>query len=292
MSEASPDFSPRPVSPVAPSPLLPGRAEPVEKAGDADRGRVAIFDPMSIDAPPFPLDPPLRDVRIPVDEPHAAATVYSRNALRHRFPDAEVGDDLLIMFDEVGNPRRGRLAPDVFVALAVPRCGTLARYDVDVLGPPDFVLEVMSRDTWEHDIGRKLDCYQRLGVRECLLFDVTGEDLAGVGEDMWGFALTPERREPLEVRVLPNGERGVCSDVLGLVAYVAERTPPLTMRWHDPATAKDLPDYDEAIAQAQAAQREADEERGRAVAAQREAQAARRSVEKLEEELRRLRDGP
>ena len=293
MSEASPDFSPRPVSPVAPSSLPPGRAKPAQKPGDANRGRVAIFDPMSIDAPPFPLDPPLEGVRIPVKEPHAAATAYSRNALRHRFPDAEVGDDLLIMFDEVGNPRRGRLAPDVFVALSVPRCGTLARYDVDVLGPPDFVLEVMSQDTWEHDIGRKLDCYQRLGVRECLLFDVTGEDLAGVGEDMWGFALTPERRQPLETCTLPNGERGVCSDVLGLVAYVSERTPPLThrerlaltMRWHDPATAKDLPDYDEALAEAQAAQREAQALRA-------DTQAARRSIAELEEQLRRLRDGP
>ena len=37
-----------------------------------------------------------------------------------------------------------------------------------------FVLEVLSHSTWEHDLGRKLDCYQQIGVRECLLFDATG----------------------------------------------------------------------------------------------------------------------
>ena len=54
--------------------------------------------------------------------------------------------------------------------------------------------------------------------------------------------------------MLPNGERGLRSEVLGLVAYVAERVPPLgpretwalTMRWHDPATGVDLPDYEQA----------------------------------------------
>ena len=93
-------------------------------------------------------------------------------------------------------------------------------------------------------------------MRECLLFDPTGKDLAGVGKELWGFALTPERREPLAEQLLPNGERGVRSAVLGLVAYVAERTPPaapnetwaLAMRWPDPAAAADIPDYDQARA--------------------------------------------
>ena len=44
------------------------------------------------EAPVYPLDPPLVDVRIPVKAPHAAATAYSRSALMHRFPGAEVGD--------------------------------------------------------------------------------------------------------------------------------------------------------------------------------------------------------
>ena len=276
-------------------------------------------DPFSLDAPSYPLDPPLVDVHIPVREPHAAATAYSRAALRHRFPDAQVGDDLHMLFSEPGKPRRSRLSPDVFVALDVPRRGTRSDYDADLLGAPDFILEVVSRSTWTHDLGRKLDCYQRLGVHECLFFDATRADLGRTGEELWGFALTPTRRQPLAEAVLPNGERGVVSAVLGLVAYVAERTPPsaprdtweLTMRWHDPAMGADIPDYDEARTETEAERARADTERNRADAAEHEAlaeraradkaqretlaqraraDAAQRRIAELEERLRRLRN--
>ena len=338
MSEVRSDFRPRPGSPAVP----PRRAQAAARSGRARRTSSAIDPPDSgrpSDEPTYPLDPPLVDVRIPVKEPHAAATAYSRNALMHRFPSAQVGDDLHMLFSEPGRKLQSRLSPDVFVALGVPRRGTRADYDADLLGPPDFVLEVVSRSTWKHDLGRKLDCYQRLGVRECLLFDATGEDLAGMGKALWGFALTPKRREPLREEALPNGERGVRSEVLGLVAYVAERTPPaapgeiwaLTMRWRDPATGADIPDYDQARDDAQAAQANAQAaradaqaaradaqaaraeaqaarawadaqaraERNRADAAQRETQTerarvetARRRIAELEEQLRRLRDRP
>ena len=133
---------------------------------------------------------------------------------------------------------------------------------------------------------------------------------------------------PLAECVLPTGERGVRSEVLGLVAYVAERTPPsapretwaLTMCWHDPATGADIRDYDQAVAgealalagqaqaRAEATQVRADAtqaraetqaerakvrtERARAEAALRREEATRRRNAELEEELRRLRGGP
>ena len=301
------------------------RHAPVGVAVDRQGQNGAEVDPGHFGAP-YPLDPPLVDVRIPVRAPHATATAYSRQGLMHRFPDAEVGDDLHILFrepsageregpaprkkepsageregpaprkKEPGKPQQSRLSPDVFVALKVPRRSTRSDFDVDELGPPDFVLEVMSRSTWQHDIGRKLDAYQRIGVRECVLFDVTGENLAGTGKDLWGFALTPKSRKPLKERALPNGKRGVHSEVLGLIAYVAERTPPavpketwaLTMRWHDPATMADIPDYDQSRAEAQA-------ERTRADAVEHEARARaeadRHKIEELEEQIRRLREG-
>ena len=310
MPEARSRIHPRPALPAAP----PRRAVGVPRPGPVA--------PATDESPPVhALDPPLVDVRIPVKAPHATATAYSRAALMHRFPDAEVGDDLHMLFSEPGETKRSRLSPDVMVALNVPRRGTRADYDADRLGPPDFVLEVLSRSTWEHDVGRKLDCYQRIGVRECLLFDAAGDDLAGVGKELWGFALTPERREPLAEAALPNGARGVRSAVLGLVAHVAERTPPatpdetwaLTMRWHDPATAADIPDYDQsrasearALAEARAerakarmAESEAQVARGRADAAQRVAQAeraradaAQRRIAELVEQLGRRRNEP
>ena len=303
MSEARSDFRPGPALPA-----VPRRVRSVSRSGAVDGRTRTIEPPPSVEAPypPYPLDPPLEDVRIPVKAPHATATAYSRAALMHRFPNAEAGDDLHMLFTEpsagkdpsagkepsavkapsAGKNKTGqsRLSPDVLVALDVPRRSTRADYDADLLGPPSFVLEVLSRSTWKHDIGRKLDCYQQVGVRECLLFDVTGEDLAGVGKDLWGFALTPECRKPLDECVLPNGQRGVRSEVLGLIAYIAKRTPPsapretwaLTMRWHDPATAEDIPDYDESRAEAQA-------ERTRA-------EAAERKIAELEEQIR-LRNG-
>ena len=310
MSEASSDFYPRP------APAASRHAHAVPRSRRVDR-RVPEADPrlaaaLSFEDPVFPLDPPLEDVRIPVKEPHAAATAYSRSALRHRFPGAQVGDDLHMLFSEPGREGQSRLSPDVLVALDVPRRGTRADYDADELGPPDFILEVLSRSTWRHDLGRKLECYQRIGVRECMFFDVAGEDRSRTGKELWGYALTPEHEEPLEVIVLPNGERGVRSAVLGLVAYVAERTPPsgpretwaLTMRWHDPATGEDIPDYDQVYARADAeqtradaAEREVQTERARANAAQRATQAeraradaAQRRIAELEDQLRRLRD--
>ena len=289
MSEASSDFRLR-SSPVESPRRATGGASADRSGGDGP-----LVDPGYF-GEPYPLDPPLVDVRIPVRAPHAAATAYSRQGLMHRFPGAEVGDDLHILFAEPGKIRQSRLSPDVFVALDVPRRSTRADYDVDLLGPPDFVLEVLSRSTWKHDVGRKLSAYQRIGVRECVLFDVTGEDLAGVGKDLWGFALTPGCREPLEEVLLPTGERGVRSAVLGLVAYVAERTPPsaphetwaLTMRWHDPATVADIPDYDQARAgEARARAGEALARAGEAQA-RAEAQAESAKVRALEEQLRRL----
>ena len=331
MSEASSYFHPPPALPAAP----PRRAKGVLRPSRADGRRPADGAPFVDDEPSHPLDPPLVDVRIPVKEPHAAATAYSRMSLRHRFPQAQVGDDLHMLFSEPGKPERSRLSPDVLVALKVPRRDTRAEYDADLLGPPDFVLEVLSRSTWKHDSGRKLDCYQRLGVRECLLFNATGESLPGVAKELWGFSLAPGRREPLGEVALPNGARGVYSAVLGLVAYVAERTPPagpgetwaLTMRWHDPATAADIPDYEQsrageaqARAEAQAERARAEAERARAeteqaraeteqaraeteqaraeaerARAERErarAEAGQRRIAELEERLRRPRDGP
>ena len=283
---------------------------------------------LSLHNPVFPLDPPLEDVRIPVNAPHSDATGYSWHALRRKFPGAQVGDDLLMLFSEPGRQSQSRLAPDVSVALDVPRRGTRGDYDADVLGPPDFILEVLSRSTWEHDLGRKLDCYQSIGVRECMFFDVNREDRFRAGRELWGYALTLERRVPLEVVALPNGMYGVRSEVLGLVAYVAKRTPPsgpgevwaLKMRWHDLATGEDIPDYGEAYAGAEAAEREtralrarreAAERKTRALrtrreaaeretqalrasreAAEREAEAAERRIAELEEQLRRPPDGP
>ena len=204
-----------------------------------------------LESPNLPHDPPLPDVRLPMKKPHGKAAYYAVDVFEERFPKAEVTSETDILFSEAGRRGKSRLRPDFLVALSVPRSKTLADFDVAKLGAPDFVMEVLSRTTWELDLGRKLDVYQKIGVRECLFFDPTGEDLAGNGKELWGYALTPNERRPLEEGVLPNGERCVRSAVLGMVAYVLERVPPaewgetwaVRMCWRDPATGEDMPDY-------------------------------------------------
>ena len=72
-------------------------------------GRAPAIDLSFADIPSYSLDPPLVDVRIPVKAPHATATAYSRAALMHRFLDAEVGDDLHMLFAELGKAGQSRL---------------------------------------------------------------------------------------------------------------------------------------------------------------------------------------
>ena len=314
MSEASSEFRPRIEVPIAPR----RRRASGARARYADRRTPAVDPPLV--GEPYSVVPPPPDVPVPVKASHMAATMYSHYGLMHRYPDAEVGHELRMLFSEPGEAEQSVLVPDTFIALNVRRHDSRTHYDADRLGPPDFVLEVLSESTWKHDLGPKLDCYQQIGVRECLLFDVTGEDWARTGKALWGYALRPDGRGPLVEKVLSNGERGVVSAVLGLVAYVAERNPPsapgepwtLQMRWHDPATGLDIPDYDQsregeerAVAKAQAestradaaqsdaqAQRtRADAESARADAAESEAQAARRRIAELEAHIRRTSEG-
>ena len=292
MSEASSEFRPRIEVPLAPRRR---RAASGALARYADR-RTQAVDPALV-GEPYSVVPPLPDVPVPVKASHMAATMYSHYGLMHRYPDAEVGHELQMLFSEPGEAEQSVLVPDTFIALKVPRHDSRTHYDADRLGPPDFVLEVLSESTWKHDLGRKLDCYQQIGVRECLLFDVTGEDWARTGKALWGYALTPDGREPLVEKALPNGERGVVSAVLGLVAYVAERNPPsppgepwtLQMRWHDSATGLDIPDYDQSREGEERAVAKAQAESTRADAAQSEAQVQRARADAAESEARAQR---
>ncbi len=256
------------------------------------------------------VDPFLRAERVPVIAPHAEATRYAAQALAHRLrgPDAEVGDDLPVDFtvaDRCGAAHRNRLHPDVFVSLGVAHDPVRNEYDADELGAPDFVLEVLSRSTWQRDVGEKRAAYAALGVREYFLFDPTGE--LPVQSPLQGFDLADGGRR-LSEQALPNGRRGVPSEVLGLVAYVAEQhvvvaegrsASVLSMRWHDPDAGVDIPTYGEqaearAAAEARAERettaREAAEARAEREAADREA--AERERMELLALVRRLRGGP
>ncbi len=90
--------------------------------------------------------------------------------------------------------------PDVlFVARA-----RLSIIDKQVWGAPDFVVEVLSSGTEDHDRGEKLEWYREYGVRECWLVDLHNEevvvvDFAGSGP----VTRTAHGADPIRSSVFP-----------------------------------------------------------------------------------------
>ena len=172
---------------------------------------------------------------------------YTVNALarflRHR-PDVFVAGDLLIYHqglpDAHGHVSPVWIAPDVLVAFGV---GNRDRdsYVVWQEGkPPDFVMEIASASTWKRDRDEKPAIYASLGVDEYFLFDAAGDLLE---PRLQGHALRGCAYQPLPPELLPNGEWGVRSKVLDLCAYL--KGSQRDLRWFDPASGKNLEDYDE-----------------------------------------------
>ena len=69
-----------------------------------------------------------------------------------------------------------------------------------------------------------------------------------------GHVLREGRYRALRAERLPNGERGLRSETLGLWAYL--QGPEQALRWHDPVTGKDPEDYEELYAAREAAEEE------------------------------------
>lgn len=268
MAEAAlPRAAPRPHAPIAPAegpPLRPWLA--------AGQTLAAWLDSLEDDPPPG-------EDMVPMTAPHAKAMGHTVNAfvLHFRGRRVEVAADLPVAFtlpDECGVPHRGRLSPDVLVAFGVRHEAARQEYDADANGPPDFVLEVLSRTTWQRDVDPKLTTYAAIGVQECFLFDPTGSFPVPT---LQGFALTKRATRRLPVETLPDGRPAVRSEVLGLAACLAPRRPAgaLSLRWHDPETGQDL--------------RTPAEEADARLAAERERDELKRHVAELEAQLRQAR---
>ena len=220
-------------------------------------------------------EPPPGEDMLPMIAPHAAAMQYSAGALEQRYRDqrVEVGFDMPVVFrlpDEHGLQVTGRLSPDVFVAFGVEHNPVRRDYDATVLKPPDFVLEVLSKSTWKRDAGPKLEAYALVGVRECFLFDPTGEQIPP--PVVRGFALSEAGARPLPEVSLPSGSTGVYSKLLDLVAHVSAthsegESRAHVLRWHDLRTGEDLRSFaEEAEARAaEAAARAAAEQKAAAL---------------------------
>ncbi len=163
--------------------------------------------------------------------PHVWVLVRLLVLLQQRFRDRSdvyVAGNMFLFYEE-GNPE-ARRSPDVMVIKGVPSTPERDSFKIWVeKAVPCVVIEATSEKTKEEDQGPKKDLYQRLGVREYLLFDPkheylprqligyrlirkasdTGDKGDVVAEyeelpcDAQGGIVSAE----LGVRLVPNGER-------------------------------------------------------------------------------------
>ena len=97
--------------------------------------------------------------------------------LEHYFREANniyVSGNLLIYYEE-GNPRKS-IAPDVFVVFGVGKKPRRTYLTWEEGNTPDFVLEVASPSTYQHDFGSKKELYASvLAVKEYYIYDPYGD---------------------------------------------------------------------------------------------------------------------
>ncbi len=189
-------------------------------------------------------------------------------------PRVYVGGNLLLFYEE-GN-RRKHVAPDVLVALDVPKLPLRDHYLVWVEGKaPDFITEITSRSTRKEDQKTKFAIYRDiLRVREYVLFDPRAEYLK---PPLQGYRLAGGDYVPIE----PVAGR-LPSEVLGLhLERDGER-----LRLFDPATGQYLLTR---LERRDAADRRAEDADRRAEDADRRAEEAVADRRRLAEENERLR---
>ena len=199
-------------------------------------------------------------------------------------PNALVAANILL-YPEKGNNKKS-LAPDVLVAFGIGTHNRSSYLVWEEGKPPAWVLEVASPSTQAKDRKRKLCDYAKMGVREYWLFDAKGDVYPKGTPRLQGLRLKDGKYRALKSHVA-GGKRMIHSKVLGLDVRVDGEL----LRFHDPATGKDIRhrselEADEARAQAAAeqaqaqtkqeiAQRESAEARAQQQSARAEQEAAR-----------------
>ena len=168
----------------------------------------------------------------PMGEPdvHIDALIYLREALRDHFreaPQVYVTGNMFLYYEE-GNTT-ACVAPDVFVVQGVGKHERRTYRLWEEGQPPAVVFEITSRGTRLEDLGTKRAVYAMLGVREYFVYDPLGEYLR---PPLQGYRL----HEGEYQRLLPAGEEGLTSQVLGLELCVEAGH----LRVVDPATGERL----------------------------------------------------
>lgn len=193
--------------------------------------------------PPFSCDEdgyPESDSAPVEGEPHTDVLYYVVPVVKARFGHrGRVRTNGPIYYEE-GNPR-ACIVPDMFVALGVGEEARGTTYKLWRFPVPDFVLEVMSPDSWRDDLGAKKATYQYLGVQEYWVFDSRGAPAKRgrrrVAPPLAGFRLAGGVYEP----VLPDNSDRLLSEVLDLELRLHD----WDLHLHDVQTGERLLSYPE-----------------------------------------------
>lgn len=217
---------------------------------------------------------------------HLDAMLYLIGALQTYFarrPDVYVGGNQFMYWIE-GNPNH-RVAPDVYVGFGIAKTPPRPVWKVWEEGKaPDVIMEVTSQSTSQEDLGKKYRLYERLGVKEYFLVDITREYLS---EPLILYRLqgTEFVRVPSEQPA--EQEWRVYSEQLGLYVVVRWEDGRYRARLYDPAQGRYLPRVDEAVT----AYNEAVAAYNEAVAAYQEQVRLNRELQQqLQEEARRVEE--
>jgi Uma2 family endonuclease len=176
---------------------------------------------------------------------------------------------------EQGHPE-SRVAPDLMVVKGVSRAHRRSFFTWREGGTvPCIVFEMASEHTWREDLWEKRPRYERLGVREYVLFDPEGEYLR---PRLQGFRLVEGRYEPIE----PDRDGRLRSEELGVFL----RPEGLVLRLFDATTGAPVPTRQEQIEQER---RNAEQERRNAEQERYNAEQERRRADFLAAEVERLK---
>ncbi|MBO0862570.1 MAG: Uma2 family endonuclease [Chloracidobacterium sp.] len=188
-----------------------------------------------------------------------------RFALNRHFradPEVYIGIGMLLYWVKDDNTRSK--APDVFAAFGVPKAPQRQTWKVWEEGKaPDVIFEISSLRTWRENIYEKWRIYERIGVREYIIFDPEYEYMP---EPLMAWKLVDKQYVSQ-----PVNDGVYYSDLLGLELVDTGET----LRLQDPKSGQFLPTEEEEIAARQKAEARA--------------QQAEAEVDRLREELASLK---
>ena len=221
---------------------------------------------------------------------HGDAVRQAATALDYYFRERA---DVLVAMELVVYYQRGnsklRLQPDVQVVFGVEHRGSRGSFRIWEEGKaPDFVLEVASPSTAEHDAEHKAREYSRIGVREYWRLDPAGTLME---TSLKGYVASAGRYE--QVQPVEGAGRGgaLRSRVLGLELRSRRQAGVTVLEFIDPRTGEE---FDGRLEGAERRRRTAERDMQAAVrekqAAVREKQTLQQRVTAAEERARALEE--